>query len=120
MSNFPHVQVADFSLIRRPKIDFVLKQTGGNTFGSIANIPAVSSLIHEMVHSHVGATMNDSPFFTINIEEALSKQTIDEAIGVYSARGLQAPRIGGAPDPYAMERSVFLLNGVHWTWMIPW
>ncbi|KIL59013.1 hypothetical protein M378DRAFT_85652 [Amanita muscaria Koide BX008] len=131
MSNFPHVQVADFSLIRRPKIDFVLKQTGGNTFGSIANIPAVSSFIHEMVHSHFGATMIDNPFFTINIEEMLSKQAIDEAIGVikvtlYNARGLKVPRIGGAPDPYVslningreeIARTQYKRNTSNPTWM---
>ena len=33
MSSFPHVQVVDVSFLEKPKIDYVLKPIGGETFG---------------------------------------------------------------------------------------
>lgn len=33
MSNFPHVQIVDFSFLEKPVIDYVLKPIGGEAFG---------------------------------------------------------------------------------------
>ena len=49
MSNFPHVQILDFSFLEKPVIDYVLKPVGGETFGfDIANVSA--SLPFYMIH----------------------------------------------------------------------
>lgn len=50
--------------------------------------------------------MYDPNFFTLNIEQMLSGEPLDSAIGVlqvtvHSARGLKGSKIGGGtPDPY--------------------
>jgi Ca2+-dependent lipid-binding protein len=59
-----------------------------------------------MVHSILGPMMYDPNFFTLNIEQMLSGEPLDSAIGVLqvtvqSARGLKGSKIGGGtPDPY--------------------
>lgn len=49
--------------------------------------------------------MYDPNFFTLNIEQMLSGEPLDSAVGVLqvtvqSARGLRGAKIGGTPDPY--------------------
>ena len=59
-----------------------------------------------MVHSILGPMMYDPNFFTLNIEQMLSGEPLDAAIGVlqvtvHNARGLKGSKIGGGtPDPY--------------------
>lgn len=59
-----------------------------------------------MVHSILGPMMYDPNFFTLNIEQMLSGEPLDAAIGVLQvtvqgARGLRGAKIGGGtPDPY--------------------
>jgi Ca2+-dependent lipid-binding protein len=44
MSNFPHVQVVDFSFLEKPTIEYVLKPLGGETFGiDVAAVSAIAS-----------------------------------------------------------------------------
>lgn len=133
MSNFPHVQIVDFSFTERPRIDFVLKPIGGDTFGfDIANIPGLSSFIHEMIHSNLSPMMYDPSFFTINLEQMLSGKPLDTAIGVIrvtlsSARGIKTTKIGGGtPDPYVslnienrteLARTKYKPNTSNPTWM---
>ncbi|KAK2462016.1 hypothetical protein APHAL10511_006479 [Amanita phalloides] len=107
MSNFPHVQVVDFCFVERPVIDFVLKPIGGDTFGfDIANIPGLSSFIHDMTHATLEPMMYAPHIFTLNLEQLLSGKPLDAAIGVvkitlYSARGIKVSKMGGnTPDPY--------------------
>lgn len=39
VSNFPHIQIVDFSFMEKPVIDYALKPVGGETFGfDIANV----------------------------------------------------------------------------------
>jgi len=59
-----------------------------------------------MVHSTLGPMMYDPNVFTLNLEQLLSGEPLDQAVGVLqvtvqSARGLKSTKIGGGtPDPY--------------------
>lgn len=107
MSNFPHVQVVDICFLEKPRIEYVLKPIGGETFGfDMMNVPGLSSFIQDMIHSILGPMMYDPNVFTLNIEQLLSGAPVDAAIGVikvtvYNARNIKASKIGGGtPDPY--------------------
>ncbi|EST08677.1 C2 domain protein [Kalmanozyma brasiliensis GHG001] len=107
MSNFPHVQLVDISFMEPPKIDYVLKPIGGNTFGfDIGNIPGLSDFIQGQIHANLGPMMYNPNLFTINLEQMMSGTPLDTAIGVlqvniWSARNLKGVKLGGGtPDPY--------------------
>ncbi|SPO32702.1 related to TCB3 - protein localized to membranes, bud-enriched [Ustilago trichophora] len=107
MSNFPHVQLVDLSFMEPPKIDYVLKPIGGNTFGfDIGNIPGLSDFIQGQIHANLGPMMYNPNLFTINLEQMMSGTPLDTAIGVlqvniWSARNLKGVKLGGGtPDPY--------------------
>ncbi|KAG2023600.1 transmembrane protein [Coprinopsis cinerea AmutBmut pab1-1] len=107
VSNFPHIQIVDFCFLEKPVIDYVLKPLGGDTFGvDIASIPGLSSFIRDTTHSILGPMMYDPNIFTLNLEQLLSGQPLDTAVGVvqvtiHSARGIKGVKIGGGtPDPY--------------------
>ncbi|KAI0757330.1 tricalbin [Daedaleopsis nitida] len=107
MTNFPHVQLVDLSFMDKPVIDYVLKPIGGETFGfDIGNIPGLSAFIRDTVHSVLGPMMYEPNVFTLNLEQMLSGEPIDTAIGVLqvtvqSARDLKASKLGGGrPDPF--------------------
>lgn len=107
MSNFPHVQLVDISFMEPPKIDYVLKPIGGNTFGfDIGNIPGLSDFIQGQIHANLGPMMYHPNQFTINLEQLMSGTPLDTAIGVlqvnvWSARNLKGVKLGGGtPDPY--------------------
>ncbi|KAH9949508.1 tricalbin [Amylocystis lapponica] len=107
MTTFPHVQLVDLSFLEKPVIDYVLKPIGGETFGfDIASIPGLSSFIRDMVHGSLGPMMYDPNVFTLNLEQLLSGEPLDTAIGVmqvtiHSARGIKGQKIGGGtPDPF--------------------
>lgn len=107
MSAFPHVQLVDMSFIEPPKIDYVLKPIGGNTFGfDISNIPGLSDFIQGQIHANLGPMMYNPNVFTINLEQMMSGTPLDTAIGVlqvniWSARNLKGVKLGGGtPDPY--------------------
>lgn len=107
MSNFPHVQLVDISMMTPPEFDYVLKPVGGDTFGfDIGNIPGLSGFIREQVHANLGPMMYYPNMFTVNLEELLSGTPLDTASGVvqvtiWSARNLKGIKLGGgAPDPY--------------------
>lgn len=59
-----------------------------------------------MVHSTLGPMMYDPNVFTLDLEQLLSGEPLDTAIGVLqvtiqSARGLKGTKIGGGtPDPF--------------------
>ncbi|KAJ9107888.1 hypothetical protein QFC19_002631 [Naganishia cerealis] len=103
MSNFPHVKTVQVSFMTKPDFDYVLKPL---TAFDINSIPGLSSFIKDQVHAVLGPMMYDPNVFTINLEQLLSGNPLDSAIGVLrvtvdSARGLKAVKIGGgAPDPY--------------------
>ncbi|GAC98407.1 hypothetical protein PHSY_006001 [Pseudozyma hubeiensis SY62] len=107
MSNFPHVQLVDISFMEPPKIDYVLKPIGGNTFGfDIGNIPGLSDFIQGQIHANLGPMMYNPNLFTINLEQMMSGTPLDTAVGVlqvniWSARNLKGVKLGGGtPDPY--------------------
>ncbi|EED81501.1 predicted protein [Postia placenta Mad-698-R] len=107
MTTFPHVQLVDLSFLEKPAFDWVLKPIGGETFGfDIGFIPGLSNFIREMVHGTLAPMMYDPNVFTLNLEQLLSGEPLDQAIGVLqvtvqSARGLRGSKIsGGSPDPY--------------------
>lgn len=107
VSNFPHIQIVDFTFLEKPTIDYVLKPVGGDTFGfDIAHIPGLSEFIREMIHGTLEPMMYDPNVFTLNLEQLLSGAPLDAAIGVVlitveAARGLKGSKIGGgSPDPY--------------------
>ncbi|CAL1696266.1 unnamed protein product [Somion occarium] len=107
MTNFPHVQVVDVSFMEKPVFDYVLKPIGGEAFGfDIGIIPGLSAFIRDMVHSILGPMMYDPNVFTLNLEQMLSGEPLDSAIGVlqvtlHSARGLKGVKMGGGtPDPF--------------------
>ncbi|KAH6917432.1 transmembrane protein [Coprinopsis sp. MPI-PUGE-AT-0042] len=107
VSNFPHIQIVDISFMEKPVVDYVLKPLGGDTFGvDIASIPGLSSFIRDTMHSVLGPMMYDPNVFTLNLEQLLSGEPLDSAVGVvqvtvHSARGIKGVKIGGgSPDPY--------------------
>ncbi|PFH50760.1 hypothetical protein AMATHDRAFT_144179 [Amanita thiersii Skay4041] len=133
MSNFPHVQIVNFCFLEKPVIDFVLKPIGGETFGfDIANVPGLSSFIHNTTHATLGPMMYDPNVFTLNLEQMLSGKPLDAAIGVvkvtlHAARGIKGTKIGGGtPDPYVslsinnraeLARTKHKTNTYNPTWM---
>ncbi|OCH88587.1 tricalbin [Obba rivulosa] len=107
MTTFPHIQLVDISFLEKPVIDYVLKPIGGETFGfDIGYIPGLSAFIRDMVHATLGPMMYDPNVFTLNLEQMLSGEPLDAAIGVlqitvHSARNIKGVKIGGGtPDPY--------------------
>ncbi|KAF9535478.1 C2 domain-containing protein [Crepidotus variabilis] len=133
MSTFPHVQVVDISFLEQPVIDFVLKPIGGDTFGfDIANLPGLSTFIHDMIHANLRPMMYDPNVFSLNLEQLLSGKPLDAAIGVVqvvvrAARNIKGSKIGGGtPDPYVsltindraeLARTKYKLNTYNPTWM---
>ncbi|OSD05892.1 tricalbin [Trametes coccinea BRFM310] len=133
MTNFPHVQLVDLSFMEKPAFDYVLKPIGGETFGfDIANVPGLSAFIRDTVHSVLGPMMYDPNVFTLNLEQMLSGEPIDTAIGVLQvtiqgARDLKGSKLGGGrPDPFVslsinerveLARTKFKHNTVNPSWM---
>lgn len=66
----------------------------------------MSAFIRETVHAALSPMMYDPNVFTLNLEQLLSGQPIDSAVGVlqvtvHHARGLKGSKLGGGtPDPY--------------------
>ncbi|KAI0961143.1 hypothetical protein AcV7_000325 [Taiwanofungus camphoratus] len=133
MTTFPHVQLVDLSFMEKPVFDWVLKPIGGETFGfDIGFIPGLSAFIRDMVHSTLGPMMYDPNVFTLDLEQLLSGEPLDTAIGVLqvtiqSARGLKGTKIGGGtPDPFVslsinnraeLARTKYKHDTINPTWM---
>lgn len=107
MTAFPHIQKVEMSFIEKPTFDYVLKPIGGETFGfDINSIPGLAPFIRDQVHANLGPMMYDPNVFTLDLEQMLSGNPLDAAIGVlkitvHDARGLKSTKLGGgAPDPY--------------------
>ncbi|RPD58353.1 tricalbin [Lentinus tigrinus ALCF2SS1-6] len=133
MTNFPHVQLVDLSFMEKPVFDYVLKPIGGETFGfDIGNIPGLSAFIRDTVHSVLSPMMYEPNVFTLNLEQMLSGEPIDTAIGVLQvtvqgARDLKGSKLGGGrPDPFVsfsinerqeLARTKWKHNTSNPTWM---
>ncbi|KAI0639057.1 tricalbin [Trametes polyzona] len=133
MTNFPHVQLVDLSFLEKPVFDYVLKPLGGETFGfDIANVPGLSAFIRDTVHGVLGPMMYEPNVFTLNLEQMLSGEPIDTAIGVLQvtiqgARDLKGSKLGGGrPDPFVtlsinerveLAKTKFKHNTTNPTWM---
>ncbi|KAF1350242.1 C2 domain-containing protein [Delphinella strobiligena] len=105
---FPHIEKVEICFLERPKIDYVCKPLGGDTFGFDINfIPGLESFIQEQIHTNLGPMMYDPNVFPIEIAKMLAGNPVDQAIGVlqvtfHGAQGLKNPdKFSGTPDPYA-------------------
>ncbi|KAF2458227.1 hypothetical protein BDY21DRAFT_284327 [Lineolata rhizophorae] len=105
---FPHIEKVEVCFLERPKIDYVCKPLGGDTFGFDINfIPGLESFIMEQIHGNLGPMMYDPNVFPIEIAKMLAGNPVDQAIGVlqitfHGAQGLKNPdKFSGTPDPYA-------------------
>ncbi len=112
---FPHIEKVEMCFLERPKIDYVCKPLGGDTFGFDMNfVPGLESFIMEQVHANLGPMMYDPNVFPIEIAKMLAGSPVDQAIGVlqvhfHGAQGLKnSDKFAGTPDPYA---TVSLNNG---------
>ncbi|CAG8457825.1 5831_t:CDS:10 [Ambispora gerdemannii] len=106
MNNFPHIQTVWLSFLEPPKIDFILKPIGGETFGfDIANFPGLSTFIHDQVHGSLKPMMYAPNEYELDMETMMSGVPLDAAIGVvkltiYNAKGLKNIETFGTSDPY--------------------
>ncbi|CAG8454346.1 2027_t:CDS:10 [Ambispora leptoticha] len=113
MNNFPHIQTVWLSFLEEPKIDFILKPIGGETFGfDIANFPGLSTFIHDQVHGSLKPMMYAPNMYELDVETMMSGVPLDAAIGVlkltiFNAKGLKNVETFGTSDPYVK----ILLNG---------
>ncbi|KAH0334436.1 tricalbin, partial [Aureobasidium melanogenum] len=104
---FPHIEKVEICFLERPKIDYVCKPLGGDTFGFDINfIPGLESFIQEQIHANLGPMMYQPNVFPIEIAKMLAGNPVDQAIGVlqitfHGAQGLRNPdKFSGTPDPY--------------------
>ncbi|KAF2032834.1 tricalbin [Setomelanomma holmii] len=105
---FPHIDRVEMCFLERPKIDYVCKPLGGETFGFDINfVPGLESFIQEQIHANLAPMMYDPNVFPIEIAKMLAGNPVDQAIGVlqvhfHGAQGLKNPdKFSGTPDPYA-------------------
>ncbi|KEI37230.1 uncharacterized protein L969DRAFT_53729 [Mixia osmundae IAM 14324] len=102
IANFPHAQTVDISFMEPPHIDFVLRPVGFD----LSIIPGLHSFIMSQLNATLGPMMYDPNVFTLNLEQMLSGQPADAAIGVlqvtvFQGKGLKGTKVGGGtPDPY--------------------
>ncbi|OBZ79220.1 hypothetical protein A0H81_00438 [Grifola frondosa] len=110
--------------MEKPVFDYVLKPIGVKPSGSIlvsyvayssisiswmlmlSKVPGLSAFIRDMIHATLQPMMYDPNVFTLNLEQLLSGEPLDTAVGVlqvtiHSARGLKGVKLGGGtPDPF--------------------
>ncbi|KAF9093700.1 hypothetical protein BGX27_001575 [Mortierella sp. AM989] len=110
-SNFPHIKTLDFSFLETPKIDYVLKPVGGETFGmDIGNIPGMQSFISDQTHAILGPMMYAPNVYTLDLEQMMSGgASLNAVIGVvqftiYNAKDLKNVELVGNSDPYVKLR----------------
>ncbi|KAI1083363.1 tricalbin [Whalleya microplaca] len=106
---FPHIEKVEMCFLERPKIDYVCKPLGGETFGFDINfIPGLESFIQEQIHGNLSPMMYAPNVFPIEVAKMLAGSPVDQAIGVvavtlHGAQGLKNPdNFSGNPDPYAV------------------
>ncbi|KAI0483349.1 C2 domain-containing protein [Xylariaceae sp. FL0804] len=105
---FPHIEKVEMCFLERPKIDYVCKPLGGETFGFDINfIPGLESFILEQIHGNLAPMMYAPNVFPIEVAKMLAGSAVDQAIGVvavtlHGAQGLKnTDNFSGNPDPYA-------------------
>ncbi|KAL7628736.1 Tricalbin-2 [Parahypoxylon ruwenzoriense] len=106
---FPHIEKIEMCFLERPKIDYVCKPLGGETFGFDINfIPGLESFIQEQIHGNLAPMMYAPNVFPIEVAKMLAGNPVDQAIGVvavtlHGAQGLKNPdNFAGNPDPYTV------------------
>ncbi|KAI0873036.1 C2 domain-containing protein [Hypoxylon argillaceum] len=106
---FPHIEKVEMCFLDRPKIDYVCKPLGGETFGFDINfIPGLESFIQEQIHGNLAPMMYAPNVFPIEVAKLLAGSPVDQAVGVvavtlHGAHGLKNPdKFSGNPDPYAV------------------
>ncbi|CAH1765723.1 5117_t:CDS:10, partial [Entrophospora sp. SA101] len=106
MNTFPHVKTIGLSFLEEPKIDYVLKPIGGETFGfDIANIPGLSDFIRNQIHANLRPMMYDPNVFVLDAESLVGGYPIETAIGVLELKIISAKKLRnverfGTSDPY--------------------
>lgn len=107
VTNFPHVQIVDVTMLEPPYYDYVLKPVGGHTFGwDVNNLPGLTNFIKDQVNNILGPMVYAPNVFSLNVEELLAGQPLDAATGVLQVTLQNATDIkgakfgGGKPDPY--------------------
>ncbi|GES95782.1 C2 domain-containing protein [Rhizophagus clarus] len=106
INTFPHVKTVDISFLEEPKLDYVLKPIGGETFGfDIANLPGLSTFILDQVHATLRPMMYAPNVYTLDAEQLVGGYPIETAIGVlkltiFNAKGLRNAERFGTSDPY--------------------
>ncbi|KAI2615597.1 tricalbin [Hypoxylon sp. NC1633] len=106
---FPHIEKIEMCFLERPKIDYVCKPLGGETFGFDINfIPGLERFIQEQIHGNLAPMMYAPNVFPIEVAKMLAGSPVDQAIGVvavtlHGAQGLKNPdNFAGNPDPYTV------------------
>ena len=107
MADFPHVKTIDVCFLEKPEFGYALKPIGGETFGfDIGFVPGLSAFIREQVHANLGPMLYAPNVYTVNLEQMLSGDPLNAAIGVlqvtiHNVNGIKNPEaFSGTPDPY--------------------
>ena len=107
MTSFPHIETVNVSLLEAPQFDFKCKLLGDSIFNwEVLAFPGLYPFINEMIKKYVGAMVFAPLSFQLNVQQLLSGNALDSAIGVLaiscnSARGLKGFSVlGNTLDPY--------------------
>ncbi|ODV83193.1 hypothetical protein CANARDRAFT_9769 [[Candida] arabinofermentans NRRL YB-2248] len=108
MSNFPHIQTVNVSLMEAPHFDFVAKPFGGDSIFAweFLNLPGIYMFINEMVRKFAGPIVFDPLSFQLNLEQLLAGNGVSGALGILelnvkSAKNLKAAdTFNNTIDPY--------------------
>ncbi|CAG8554198.1 5902_t:CDS:10 [Paraglomus occultum] len=122
---FPYVHTVRLCFLEEPKVDFVLKPIGGETFGfdiklvrgkrgrSDENgvrrveldIPGLAHFIHSLIHSNLRPMMYYPEEYSIDVGALMKGAAVESAIGIlklvlYNARNIRNAEKFGTSDPY--------------------
>ncbi|QPG77149.1 hypothetical protein FOA43_004554 [Brettanomyces nanus] len=108
MTNFPHIQTVNVSLMEPPYFDAISKPIGGQSIFSpeIFTIPGLYMFINEMVLKFAGPLFFSPLSFQVNLEQMLAGNGLRGALGILelnikNAKGLEgADNYHNTIDPY--------------------
>ncbi|RLV94578.1 Tricalbin-1 [Spathaspora sp. JA1] len=107
MTSFPHVETINVSIIEPLEFDFNTKIAGESSlWWEVLSFPGLYPFINEMVKKYVGPMLFSPLSFQLNVQQLLSGNALNSAIGIIaitadSARGLKGfSSLGNTLDPY--------------------
>lgn len=108
MTNFPHIQTVNVSLMEPPIFDAITKPVGGDTIFSpeVFSIPGLYMLINEMILKFAGPMVFTPLSFQLNLEQLLAGNGLGGALGILELTIKDATGLKGADtfnntiDPY--------------------